>query len=441
MQDIPKIYTALAEWLSCVFILIEYRKYIDKKTYFSAGLKLVISFMALCVIQYLCGKVSNILWLAGMVVAIVVMTITIEGCLAAGWKTSWNLCARAFLKAEFLAAIEWQIYYYYFNKGNSFSVILGGCFCFVFYLIGFGMLSWIEHYFFESSVAGERINVTTKNIVLVWSVSIIVFSLSNLSYISVATPFTGIRTMEIFNIRTLFDLAGLLMIEAFHLQKLDADRKQEMDMINMILQKQYLQYRVSQENIDLINRKYHDLKHQIQIIRSEADTAKRIAYLDEIEQGIKRYEMENKTGNSVLDTILTSKSEICLKQGISMTVVANGKLLDHIHVMDLCTIMGNALDNAIEYELQVENPDERLIHVTVHEKNSFVCIVIENYYIGELVFQEGLPITTKRNTEYHGYGLKSIRYSVEKYDGYINIGVKDKWFRLQMLLPLRKYEK
>ena len=123
-----------------------------------------------------------------------------------------------------------------------------------------------------------------------------------------------------------------------------------------------------------------------------------------------------------------------------MTVVADGKLLNHIHVMDLCTIMGNAVDNAIEYELQVENPDERLIHVTVYEKNSFVCIVIENYYTGEMVFQEGLPITTKRNTEYHGYGLKSIRYSVEKYGGYINVGVKDNWFRLEMLLPLKKQE-
>ena len=163
-------------------------------------------------------------------------------------------------------------------------------------------------------------------------------------------------------------------------------------------------------------------------------------YLDEIEQGIKRYEMENKTGNSVLDTILSSKSEICLKQGISMTVVADGKLLNHIHVMDLCTIMGNALDNAIEYELQVENLEERLIRVNVYEKNSFVCIVIENYYIGNLVFQEGLPITTKGNTQYHGYGLKSIRYSVEKYDGYINVGVKDNWFRLEMLLPLKKQE-
>lgn len=438
MQDIPKIYTALAEWLSCIFIVIEFRKYIDKKNYISMGLKLTVSFLVLCVIQYLCGMVSNILWLAGMAIALVVMTMTIEGCLSIGWKTSWYLCARAFLKAEFLAAIEWQIFYYYFNKGDSFSVILGTCFCCGFYLLGFGVISWIEYHFFERPVVGEKIVVTTKYTVLVWCVSTLVFSLSNLSYISVATPFTGTGTMEIFNIRTLFDFAGLLMIEAFHLQKLDADRKQEMDMINMILQKQYVQYKVSQENIDLINRKYHDLKHQIQIIRSESDTDKRTAYLDEIEQGIKKYEMENKTGNSVLDTILSSKSEICLKQGISMIVVADGKLLNHIHVMDLCTIMGNALDNAIEYELQVENPEERLIHVNVYEKNSFICVVIENYYNGEMVFQEGLPITTKRNTEYHGYGLKSIRYSVEKYDGYINVGIKDNWFRLEMLLPLKK---
>lgn len=248
-------------------------------------------------------------------------------------------------------------------------------------------------------------------------------------------PFTGTEATEIFHIRTMFDLVGLLMLETFYLQKLDIDRKQEMTAIHTILQNQYLQYRMSQENIDLINRKYHDLKHQLEVLRSESDSMKRTAYLDEIEQGLKRYESENKTGNAVLDTILTSKGEKCLKMGISMVKVVDGTLLKHIHVMDLCTIFGNALDNAIEYEAQLDEPEKRMIRVTVSQKKHIVCVVIENYFEGKLEFEKQIPRTTKKNADYHGYGLKSIRYSVEKYNGYMNVTVRDTWFRLELILP------
>ena len=283
----------------------------------------------------------------------------------------------------------------------------------------------------------KEMEISIQYIVLVWSMAILVFALSNLSYVSVKTPFSGTDSREIFNIRTLFDLTGLLMMEAFHLQKLDADRKKETDVMNMLLQKQYMQFRMSQENIDLINRKYHDLKHQIQIIREEVNDGKRKEYLDEIEAGITRYESEYKTGNSVLDTILSSKSELCLKNQIVLTVVADGTLLHEIHVMDLCTIFGNALDNAIEHEVQIEDVEKRKIRVTVSQKNKFVCIVVENYFEGEMDDSGHLPQTTKKDKEYHGYGLKSIRHAVQKYGGYMNVHGEGHWFRLEMILPLK----
>ena len=68
--------------------------------------------------------------------------------------------------------------------------------------------------------------------------------------------------------------------------------------------------------------------------------------------------------------------------GITFTVVADGKLLSYLYVMDLCTIFGNALDNAIEYELQLKNPETRMIHVKIYRKKKFICILVENYYEG-----------------------------------------------------------
>lgn len=282
--------------------------------------------------------------------------------------------------------------------------------------------------------------ISGKNVLLIWMITLCMFGLSNLSYTEVRTPFTGMNKNEIFNIRTLIDLAGVLFLEIFQIQKADNDRKQEVTAIQNVLRTQYLQFRESQENIELLNRKYHDLKHQIRIIREEASEERKADYLDEIEKGIHLYDAEIKTGNSVLNTIFTSKSAQCVKQNIKLTVVADGQLLNGVHVMDLCTIFGNAFDNAIEYEVQIQDMEKRMIHVGISQKKTYVCVVIENYYEGNTLPEGKFPPTTKKDKRYHGYGLKSIQYSVQKYKGYFNVNVKDHWFRVELLFPMKELE-
>ena len=173
----------------------------------------------------------------------------------------------------------------------------------------------------------------------------------------------------------------------------------------------------------------------MQIIRNESNIEKKNEYIDEIEAGIRKYEAENKTGNPVLDTILTSKSNLCLKHDIQLVAIADGQLLKDIHVMDICTIFGNALDNAIEYELQIPDKEKRIIHLMVSKKNSFIIILVENY-CEEKVLKEGEQLTTtKGNKQYHGYGIKSIKYSIEKYGGFVNITNENNWFRVDMIIP------
>ena len=157
--------------------------------------------------------------------------------------------------------------------------------------------------------------------------------------------------------------------------------------------------------------------------------------LDQMEAEIKTYEAQYKTGNQVLDTVLTGKGLYCMQNNISLTCVADGRLLDFMEVMDLSAIFGNALDNAIECVEKIRNPEKRLIHVTVSSQRNFVLIRFENYYEGDLHFSEGLPITTKKDENFHGYGLKSIRYVVGKYDGIATVRTEKQWFVLQILLP------
>src|SRR5699024_482991 len=105
--------------------------------------------------------------------------------------------------------------------------------------------------------------------------------------------------------------------------------------------------------IDIINYKYHDLKNLIITLRAEEDIGTRNEYLKQMEDEIKHFEVQYETGNHVLDTLLTSKNMYCIKNDITLTCVADGSLLNEMDVMDITTIFGNSLDNAIEYVQQI----------------------------------------------------------------------------------------
>ena len=104
-----------------------------------------------------------------------------------------------------------------------------------------------------------------------------------------------------------------------------------------------------------------------------------------------------------------------------MTCVVDGPLFDFMDVMDICSIFGNALDNAIEYEKQIPDKEKRLIHVTAFSQKNFLITRFENYCEDSLAFDENLPVTTKGDARFHGYGLKSIRYTVRKYGGEVDV--------------------
>lgn len=437
LQDIPKIYTAIAEWMSCLVIILSYcGKEKLRKEPIRILLKLISSFAVLVLIHQFCGKVSGVLWLVGMFIAVSTMVLLIKITINNSIVTAIYLGCRAFLYAELVAALNWQVYYYYFIADDYSSSLSKHLFTSIVYAIAFGFFYKLENEIFPDELQRDKLTVTNRSLFAIIIVTALFFCISNLSYANVNTPFsTGNDELVIFNIRTLIDLAGFVILEAMFMQKLEDNRKNELDAIRNILFTQYAQYRTSQENIDLINRKYHDLKHQLQIIRNESNIEKKNEYIDEIEAGIRKYEAENKTGNPVLDTILTSKSNLCLKHDIQLVAIADGQLLNDIHVMDICTIFGNALDNAIEYELQIPDKEKRIIHLTVSKKNSFIIILVENY-CEEKVLKEGEELTTtKGNKQYHGYGIKSIKYSVEKYGGFVNITNENNWFRVEMIIP------
>ena len=72
------------------------------------------------------------------------------------------------------------------------------------------------------------------------------------------------------------------------------------------------------------------------------------------------------------------------------------------------------------------------------KQKNFLILRFENYYEDALLYKEGALVTTKKEKEYHGYGLKSIRYTVNKYEGAVTIDTKENWFDLKILIPIRE---
>ncbi len=83
----------------------------------------------------------------------------------------------------------------------------------------------------------------------------------------------------------------------------------------------------------------------------------------------------------------------------------------------------------------IEDPEKRLIHLSVSPKKNFVIIQINNYCENQIKIKNGYPVTTKADKTSHGFGLKSIRYTVDKYHGTVTFDVNKNWFELKILIP------
>ena len=201
-------------------------------------------------------------------------------------------------------------------------------------------------------------------------------------------------------------------------------------------QQQRQQYQLSRESIELINRKCHDLKHQVAALRCIDDKTRRDASLDEIERSVMIYDSAVNTGNEVLDTVLTEKSLACERDQIRWTCMAEGAALDFMDPIDLYTLFGNALDNAMENVRRIRDPEKRILAVTLQKKRDLAFLQIENYCDRSPELRDGLPVSTKPADGNHGFGVKSIREIVTRYGGTMDLSVEDGIFLLCILLPL-----
>lgn len=203
--------------------------------------------------------------------------------------------------------------------------------------------------------------------------------------------------------------------------------------IDVLLQQSRKQYQLSKDQIDAVNVKCHDLRHQISRFRREGMVDEKL--LNEMERAVDAYDAVVKTGCETLDVILTERSAACAAKGIGFTCMADGTGLSGIEPGDLYALFGNAMENAIEAVEKLQEPAKKQISLTIRRIKGFSSIRLQNYTVGPLVLAEGLPITTKNSNTDHGFGVKSMRLLMEKYGGEMEFGQEGDVVELYILLP------
>lgn len=204
--------------------------------------------------------------------------------------------------------------------------------------------------------------------------------------------------------------------------------------VNQLRHQEEKQYEMTKESIDLINIKCHDLRHQIREL-SQGRTMVSKEELESIEDAIRIYDTKMKTGNASLDILLQEKSLVCKKNCITFDCIIDGKQLKFIKDSDIYSLFGNILDNAIESCLKLENKDRRTITLKIKKVANGVFCYEENPVYSEIRFKNGLPISTKGDDRYHGFGMKSIANIVNTYKGTMKIKCENNRFCLSVYFP------
>ncbi len=428
----PGVYYAIAYWLGCSLIIFHSPKRMDmKRSVVGLGIfgVLIITLMSVT------HGSSKWLFVPFMLLFFMIMWITIYMECKYDYKTALYFAARGFIVGEFIASIEWQTFYYVLKWFDLEPNMLINIIILVFvdgtiYLIMF----LLEN---RNREVNKNLQITTQELVSAAIMTVAIFAVSNLSYIGGNEFLKEGNFTFLFMIRTLVDMGGVAILYAYHVQLAELNMRVEVERLQNMLDMQYNNYEVLEQSIAAVNQKYHDLKYQISVLKAENNSEKSMEYLEQMEKDIKSYEAQNKTGNKVLDTILTGKSLYCQNNWIELTSVIDGEALSFMNDMDVSTLFGNILDNAIESVSKIEQKEKRLIHLAVAKQKNFLRIRAENCYEQELNFEEGMPTTTKGDTKYHGYGLKSIKNTVKKYGGSMKIQAENGWFELRILIPLK----
>ncbi len=180
----------------------------------------------------------------------------------------------------------------------------------------------------------------------------------------------------------------------------------------------------------------HDYRNHIQMMKvlaANGDMDALKAYLDELDTDLNTVDTVVKTGNPMADAILNSKISLARSRNIPTLVDAHIPVKLKMSELDLCCIIGNLFDNAMEASMALPE-EKRMIRVYMDMKGTQLYISFTNFTAAKKLSKVGKGFKTSKG-EGHGFGLVRIDDIVSRYDGYLSRNSEDGAFTTEILIP------
>lgn len=199
------------------------------------------------------------------------------------------------------------------------------------------------------------------------------------------------------------------------------------------LQQQFAYYQEKLKDEEKVRSVYHDMKNHLLVLQRQINSPETAEMVEKLQSQVAMYEDYEHTGNDILDIILKEKSETAREKHIALSVTADLNGVDFIEPLDVSTIFGNGLDNAIETSEKLPE-EQRAILVKAGRVQNFFSVLIENSCLQNREYTK--QRTTKSDDFLHGFGISNMRKAAEKYDGQLTIKCENEKFTLKILIPI-----
>ena len=189
----------------------------------------------------------------------------------------------------------------------------------------------------------------------------------------------------------------------------------------MLVESEYKRLQIEKSYYDILEHQNqqlmlyaHDAKNHLNCIQNLNTDPRVNSYIEKLSEQLNRYANHCHSGNQILDVIISKYAATCELKGIHFEYDVRLCNLSQIDDFDLVAILGNLLDNALTAAEQTQRKE---LYVSTALRNSYCVIVIENSCDTEPIFHGDRLVTTKKDGRFHGFGLKSVKKTLKKYQG------------------------
>lgn len=270
---------------------------------------------------------------------------------------------------------------------------------------------------------GDLIVITIDFLIVLFMFFISLYSLLNLETIVLHTLDVATMTFSL-----VFMMHFLYSKNIFHLR--EQEQQDKLQISNLYRQFSYYQDKLKAE--ERVRSIYHDMKNHLLILEASQSTDASRQMVQQLYSKIADYETYIHTGNEFLDIIVWEKAAIAKEKGIDFNVLIHFEDGSFLEALDISTIFGNALDNAIEASEKLPN-NQRLITLKAERRLDMLVIIVRNHTLAKT---PALKQTSKSGPFLHGFGLSNIKSTAEKYGGQCSTQIANGTFTLKLILPI-----